>query len=80
MARDIDGRGERGEARQGGGHRRPFLHIVLIGILHLFYCFDHRVVALEHSAEDNVLPVEVGSRFQGDEELRAVGVGARVGL
>jgi len=37
------------------------------------------VMAIENLAKDGVLSVEMGSGFKGDEELRAVGVGARVG-
>src|SRR5258708_38251386 len=39
----------------------------------------HELESLHHLAEDGVLVVEVRRRHLGDEELRAVGVGAGVG-
>ena len=39
---------------------------------HLFDGSDDSIKALHHGSEHHVLTVQVGSRFQSDEKLRAV--------
>lgn len=48
--------------------------VARLGVLHLL---DH-VHAVHHLAEHAVLAVQEGGRHRGDEELRAVGVGASI--
>ncbi len=59
------------EARRSGHRDLQHLVALLDGI-------DH-IDALRHLAKDGVLPVQVGLRAVGDEELAAVGVGAGIG-
>ena len=54
-----------------------FLRRALVAGAHVLH-HAHDVQALDHSAEDDVLAVEVRCRRGEDEELAAVGVGAGV--